>query len=116
MLAEALFDGEHKKNILSFSSSSHIKSLSPWTSHDIDLSERFTERQQAAPAPTWSFSTTPVRKLDAPRMIDDFYLHLLDWSRDGFLAVGTCVIGYNPADHVLQLSNKRCTCGNRARA
>lgn len=33
-------------------------------------------------------SKTPERILDAPNLIDDYYLNLLDWSKDNVVAVG----------------------------
>ena len=30
----------------------------------------------------------PERVLDAPKMVDDFYLNLLDWSNENVIAIG----------------------------
>ena len=38
--------------------------------------------------PTRHISSAPVRKLDAPEMLDDYYLNLVDWSQKNDLVVG----------------------------
>lgn len=40
-----------------------------------------------AQVPVWSDETCALQVLDAPALIDDFYLNLLDWSQQGLLAV-----------------------------
>lgn len=44
--------------------------------------------------------TSPHRILDAPGMLDDYYLNLLDWSTTNFVAIGLgeSVYGYNVDD------------------
>lgn len=37
---------------------------------------------------TTTIKSSPIRVLDAPGLKDDYYLHLLDWSKDDILAVG----------------------------
>ncbi|KAJ1551347.1 Fizzy- protein [Nowakowskiella sp. JEL0078] len=45
-------------------------------------------------------SKTPYKVLDAPELHDDFYLNLVDWSSQNFLAVGlgTCVYLWNASN------------------
>jgi cell division cycle 20-like protein 1 (cofactor of APC complex) len=42
-------------------------------------------------------SKTPFKVLDAPALLDDFYLNLLDWSSKNVLAVGlgSCIYLWN---------------------
>jgi cell division cycle protein 20 (cofactor of APC complex) len=35
-------------------------------------------------------SPDPERVLDAPEMVDDYYLNLLDWSSENILSVALC--------------------------
>lgn len=37
---------------------------------------------------TTTIKSSPIKVLDAPGLRDDYYLHLLDWSKDDILAVG----------------------------
>lgn len=50
-----------------------------------------------AQVPVWSDETCASQVLDAPALIDDFYLNLLDWSQQGLLAValGLHIYVYN---------------------
>lgn len=43
--------------------------------------------------------------LDAPNMVDDFYLNLLDWSNQNILA-----IALNQTAYLMDVSNKNISC------
>ncbi|KAJ3035695.1 Protein FIZZY-RELATED 2, partial [Rhizophlyctis rosea] len=45
----------------------------------------------------WSMPKTPYKVLDAPDLVDDFYLNLVDWSSKNILGVGlgSCVYLWN---------------------
>ncbi|KAH8237343.1 hypothetical protein KR038_010150 [Drosophila bunnanda] len=46
----------------------------------------------SAESPTRRLSRVPYKILDAPELLDDFYLNLIDWSSENILAVG---LGYS---------------------
>jgi cell division cycle 20-like protein 1, cofactor of APC complex len=52
--------------------------------HGIADSENFILPQKK----TRKISKIPYKVLDAPQLRDDFYLNLVDWSDNNFLAVG----------------------------
>lgn len=49
--------------------------------------EKHTSIGGPASLPSRTLPTLPERVLDAPSFRDDFYLHLIDWSSDGTLAI-----------------------------
>ena len=57
---------------------------------------------------------TPERILDAPDLLDDYYLNLLDWGKNGCLAVGlgTCLYLWNATtgeiDLLVENENENC--------
>lgn len=49
---------------------------------------RKSEYQTYNLAPKRKINKEPYKVLDAPNLIDDYYLNLLDWSSDNILAIG----------------------------
>ncbi|KAL0485621.1 anaphase-promoting complex subunit Cdc20/Cdh1 [Acrasis kona] len=83
-LEERLFDGAsvRKSRILNFSDFS-----SPNSPKSKLTSCSTSEGSPRSKTTRRSISTTPERILDAPALIDDFYLNLMDWSGENQLAV-----------------------------
>lgn len=85
-LAAMLDDGQAtKKRVLSFSGALGKRKLGEF---EMELVTNL--RSQKAPHPCSGrryISENPERILDAPELIDDFYLNLLDWNQDNVLAV-----------------------------
>ncbi|KAK7999903.1 hypothetical protein PG990_012503 [Apiospora arundinis] len=72
-------------------SHSSIQACSPESSKPIDLRQQYNRPLKAANAPAQfrrRVATAPERVLDAPGLIDDYYLNLLDWSSGNQVAIG----------------------------
>lgn len=79
--------------------------------HDLGLGLRSMISPQVALARMKSISTTPTKVLDAPGLIDDFYLNLIAWSNDNLLgiALGKDVYVWNAQNGVVQMLTS-CAC------
>lgn len=69
-----------------------FKPAPPESSKPIDLRKQYNRPLKSATASTAQFrrriATGPERVLDAPGLIDDYYLNLLDWSSGNQVAIG----------------------------
>ena len=69
-----------------------FKPAPPESSKPIDLRQQYNRPLKAASANAAQFrrriATAPERVLDAPGLIDDYYLNLLDWSSGNQVAIG----------------------------
>ncbi|KUI70288.1 WD repeat-containing protein slp1 [Cytospora mali] len=69
-----------------------FKPAPPESSKPIDLRKQYNRPLKSANATTAQFrrriATGPERVLDAPGLIDDYYLNLLDWSSGNQVAIG----------------------------
>ena len=69
-----------------------FKPAPPESSKPIDLRQQYNRPLKAANASSAQFrrriATAPERVLDAPGLIDDYYLNLLDWSSGNQVAIG----------------------------
>ncbi|KAK0618029.1 WD40-repeat-containing domain protein [Bombardia bombarda] len=69
-----------------------FKPAPPESSKPIDLRQQYNRPLKPATASTATFrrriATAPERVLDAPGLIDDYYLNLLDWSSGNQVAIG----------------------------
>ncbi|KAI5863019.1 WD40 repeat-like protein [Durotheca rogersii] len=69
-----------------------FKPAPPESSKPIDLRQQYNRPLKAANAGSAQFrrriATAPERVLDAPGLIDDYYLNLLDWSSGNQVAIG----------------------------
>ncbi|KAG7110882.1 WD repeat-containing protein slp1 like [Verticillium longisporum] len=69
-----------------------FKPAPPESSKPIDLRQQYNRPLRAATATSAQFrrrvATAPERVLDAPGLIDDYYLNLLDWSSGNQVAIG----------------------------
>lgn len=69
-----------------------FKPAPPESSKPIDLRQQYNRPLKSASASTAQFrrriATGPERVLDAPGLIDDYYLNLLDWSSGNQVAIG----------------------------
>eukprot|EP00899_Mesostigma_viride_P029481 jgi/Mesvir1/9718/Mv12189-RA.1 len=106
-LAERLLDskdGADSSKILAFKA----KAPPPPDSFDNPMRELYSQNAAAgAKACRKAFRhipQTPERILDAPELIDDYYLNLLDWSRDNVVAValGTTVYLWNASSGTIE--------------
>jgi cell division cycle protein 20 (cofactor of APC complex) len=87
------------------------KAPTPSVAHHDNMRVLFSQnKDQARVKRSHRFvNPTPERILDAPDMLDDYYLNLLDWSDQNVLAVclGGCVYLWNAAtgtiDQLLEL-------------
>ena len=92
-LAQSLYDDDlSSTRILSFKS----KAPKPTEGHHNNMRVLYTQNRTAEPVAKKSFrhiDKTPERILDAPELLDDFYVNLLDWSVGNLMAValGTAV-------------------------
>jgi hypothetical protein len=80
-----LLNPNRESRILSFKS----KAPTADEAHANSLKVLYSTGKPKAPnaAKTRQISTKPERVLDAPDLRDDFYLHLLDWSKNNHMAV-----------------------------
>ena len=99
VLAKQLFEtDEPQGKLLSFKSKPLAKPSQRHIGHDGALRVRYSNNQSKhTPSRTRMISTAPERILDAPDLLDDYYLNLLHWSETNILAVGlgTCVYLWN---------------------
>ncbi|KAI0881218.1 WD domain-containing protein [Annulohypoxylon maeteangense] len=69
-----------------------FKPAPPESSKPIDLRQQYNRPLKSASANSAQFrrriATNPERVLDAPGLIDDYYLNLLDWSSGNQVAIG----------------------------
>ncbi|KAK4465636.1 WD40-repeat-containing domain protein [Cladorrhinum samala] len=69
-----------------------FKPAAPESSKPIDLRQQYNRPLKSAGASSAQFrrriATAPERVLDAPGLIDDYYLNLLDWSSGNQVAIG----------------------------
>ncbi|KAI0199798.1 WD40 repeat-like protein [Astrocystis sublimbata] len=69
-----------------------FKPAPPESSKPIDLRQQYNRPLKSASATSAQFkrrvATAPERVLDAPGLIDDYYLNLLDWSSGNQVAIG----------------------------
>ncbi|KAM0329364.1 hypothetical protein ACHAQA_004670 [Verticillium albo-atrum] len=69
-----------------------FKPAPPESSKPIDLRQQYNRPLRAASSTSAQFrrrvATAPERVLDAPGLIDDYYLNLLDWSSGNQVAIG----------------------------
>ena len=69
-----------------------FKPAPPESSRPIDLRQQYNRPLKPASASSAQFrrriATAPERVLDAPGLIDDYYLNLLDWSSGNQVAIG----------------------------
>ncbi|TRX93836.1 hypothetical protein FHL15_005218 [Xylaria flabelliformis] len=69
-----------------------FKPAPPESSKPIDLRQQYNRPLKSAGASSAQFrrriATAPERVLDAPGLIDDYYLNLLDWSSGNQVAIG----------------------------
>ena len=69
-----------------------FKPAAPESSRPIDLRSQYNRPLKPAAAAGTQFrrrvATTPERVLDAPGLVDDYYLNLLDWSSGNQVAIG----------------------------
>jgi cell division cycle protein 20 (cofactor of APC complex) len=69
-----------------------FKPAPPESSKPIDLRQQYNRPLKAANASSAQFrrrvATAPERVLDAPGLVDDYYLNLLDWSSGNQVAIG----------------------------
>ncbi|KAK4129475.1 WD40 repeat-like protein [Parathielavia appendiculata] len=69
-----------------------FKPTPPESSKPIDLRQQYNRPLRPANATSAQFrrriATAPERVLDAPGLIDDYYLNLLDWSSNNQVAIG----------------------------
>lgn len=89
LLRRHLLLGKDKRRVLSFTPAVHERCVD-WFQKE--LSETVLRAKSSrVPPPHKSrprhIPASPERCLDAPGLIDDFYLNLIDWSRDNVLAV-----------------------------
>lgn len=69
-----------------------FKPAPPESSKPIDLRTQYNRPLKQASAPSAQFrrriASAPERVLDAPGLVDDYYLNLLDWSSQNQVAIG----------------------------
>merc|ERR1719253_902868 len=105
LISHSLFDGQNQRRVLSFS-----PRLAPRIDgFEAGLREVYDTNRTAAAGPRRAnryISQNPERILDAPELMDDFYLNLLDWNQDNILAValGQTVYLWNASNgHIQEL-------------
>jgi cell division cycle protein 20 (cofactor of APC complex) len=102
-LAANLLGGEPVNKVLAFKE----KAPKPAEDHQNSLRVLYTQNQEAQVKPR-KFSRVipqaPERILDAPELLDDYYLNLLDWSPNNVLgvALGNAIYLWNAADGSIQ--------------
>jgi cell division cycle 20, cofactor of APC complex len=103
-LAESLFNGESiNTKILAFKN----KAPKPSDGYQNELRVLYSQNRERSQVQRVKrhISTTPERILDAPDLVNDYYLNLLDWSQQNILAValGPCVYLWNAATGDIEL-------------
>jgi cell division cycle protein 20 (cofactor of APC complex) len=107
MMEENLNPGQADSRILSFKA----KAPAARDGHHNNMKVLYSSGKPAAPkaANTRTVPNTPEKILDAPDMLNDFYLHLMDWSSLNHMAVALSagVYIWNAADgSIVQLSQR----------
>lgn len=101
LLAETLDSGNQANKLISFK-----KKVDPSRSLQESIAEVFSKGGSFLQARkgTRTLPQGPERILDAPELIDDYYLNLLDWGDNNLLAVslGRCVYLWNPISGDIQ--------------
>ena len=106
MMEENLKPGDNSR-ILSFKSKAPVAK----DGHHNNMKVLYSAGKPAAPkaANSRNIPSTPEKILDAPDMVNDFYLHLMDWSKSNHMAVALSagVYIWNAADGtIIQLCQK----------
>eukprot|EP01113_Clastostelium_recurvatum_P018882 TRINITY_DN22254_c0_g1_i1.p1 TRINITY_DN22254_c0_g1~~TRINITY_DN22254_c0_g1_i1.p1 ORF type:complete len:487 (+),score=123.40 TRINITY_DN22254_c0_g1_i1:102-1463(+) len=88
-LADSLFDGKvsQASKILTFKSKAPVPKSSHSNSLKVLYSQSAKESSQAPRRAHRHIPQAPERVLDAPDLIDDYYLNLLDWSSQNTVAI-----------------------------
>ncbi|KAL3912267.1 MAG: hypothetical protein SGPRY_008393 [Prymnesium sp.] len=102
-LAQTLMQQHPNSKVLAFKS----KAPKPPESHQNSLRVLYTQNREAGNAPrkySRQIPQAPERILDAPELLDDYYLNLLDWSSNNTLgvALGDSVYLWNANDGSIQ--------------
>ena len=102
-LAANLFAGSSTNKVLAFSD----KAPRPAEDHQNALRVLYSQNREAGLAPkkyTRHIPQAPERILDAPEMLDDYYLNLLDWGKNNVLsiALGSSIYLWNASDGSIQ--------------
>jgi len=103
VLAAKLFGGSATNKVLSF----NAKPPPPREDHQSSLRVLFTRNRDAGLLPkkySRHIPQAPERILDAPELLDDYYLNLLDWNERNVLAValGDSIYLWNASDGSIQ--------------
>jgi len=91
VLAQELFEGPLQNKVLRFGRPP-LQPVVPVAAFQTNLRESYLANCNAAAAGRRTrryISQSPERILDAPELVNDFYLNLLDWSCDNILAGDT---------------------------
>jgi hypothetical protein len=103
-------------------SSSWLPNVDPFSHDQLHVLQRSSQSSPFHPVPDSGLvsatklvgrkiNAAPTRILDAPELVDDYYLNLISWGRDNILAValGQCVYLWNAAsgqiNHLLTLTS-----------
>ncbi|KAL1500204.1 hypothetical protein AB1Y20_012873 [Prymnesium parvum] len=102
-LAQTLMQNNPSSKVLAFKS----KAPKPAESHQNSLRVLYTQNREAGNVPrkySRQIPQAPERILDAPELLDDYYLNLLDWSSNNTLAValGDAIYLWNASDGSIQ--------------
>jgi len=102
-LAANLFSGGATNKVLAFSN----KAPKPAEDHQNSLRVLYSQNREAGLAPkkyTRHIPQAPERILDAPELLDDYYLNLLDWGKNNVLSValGDSIYLWNASDGSIQ--------------
>ena len=88
VLASELFPSPLQSKVLRFGRPP-LQPVAPAAAFQANLRASYLANCQAVGRKTRRYiSQSPERILDAPELVNDFYLNLLDWSCDNILAVG----------------------------
>ena len=85
---------------------SHHRAMSQQVSHTAALRAMYTSASHPSPSTAHPVLRPSVERiLDAPQLLDDYYLNLLDWSSTGLLAIalGTAVYLWDPVDSSIRV-------------
>lgn len=102
-LAANLFAGQATNKVLAFKS----KAPAAPAGHQNSLRVLYTQNREAGLAPkkySRHIPQAPERILDAPELLDDYYLNLLDWNSSNVLgvALGDSIYLWNASDGSIQ--------------
>ena len=101
-LAQTLMSGNPSSKVLAFKNKP-----APASVHESSLRVLYTANREAGMQPkkySRHIPQAPERILDAPELLDDYYLNLLDWSSQNILAValGDSIYLWNATDGSIQ--------------